>query len=215
VALDVAELLTQIRTILDEVEEMRERAAYDDLSGGPITDDERVALATRCLAAIVRLAPDGSEYVTEARAVQGHDGYRVLRYAGILRALEADVEAGFTRRIEELVHAEVFEDFLEMATELHAKGYHPAAAVVAGSVLEEHLRKLAQRAALSPVPRSVEDLGVALRKAGVVTEPERKIVQGWYGQRTEGAHGRPNNVIPEEVGRMIPGVREFMVRHPA
>jgi hypothetical protein len=130
-------------------------------------------------------------------------------------ALSADLEAGYTRRLEELVHAEVFEDFLDMATEFRDKGYHPAAAVVAGSVLEEHLRKLAAKEGLSPVPHSVEDLGVALRKHGTLTEPERKIMQGWYGQRTEGAHGRPENVIPEEVGRMIPGIREFMVRHPA
>lgn len=37
---------------------------------------------------------------------------------GVLVALRRDVEAGYTRTLQELVHADVFAHFLEMADEL-------------------------------------------------------------------------------------------------
>ena len=107
-----------------------------------------------------------------------------------------------------------------MASELDAKGFHAPAAVLAGSVLEEHLRKLADKSHIDVLtangrPRSVDSLGIELVKAGAITEARRKILAGWYGQRTEAAHGRPENVVPEEIPRMIEGIRDFVDSHAA
>jgi hypothetical protein len=150
----------------------------------------------------------------------GYDKYKVAPLVEVLRALREDVAKGYTRSVEEIVHGEVFEDFLEMAAELHSNGYHAAAAVIAGSVLEDHLRKLATKEGVAVVATNgkalgVEALGQDLVKAKVFAEPQRKVIAAWYGQRTEGAHGRPENVIADEVGRMIPGIRDFIVRYPA
>lgn len=57
--------------------------------------------------------------------------------------MREDYEAGYMRTVEELIHADLFADFLERTDELVSKGYKDPAAVLAGSVLEEHLRKLA------------------------------------------------------------------------
>jgi hypothetical protein len=184
------------------------------------SDVEAREMRTRLLAAIDRLTPAGARYRRDADGLEGHDGYVVAQLAGVLRGLRADVAAGYMASVEELVHAAVFDDFLEMAAELASKGFHSPAAVLAGSVLEEHLRKLAAKHGIAIVdgkgrPRSVEVLGVDLVKTSTLSEPERKIVQAWYGQRTEAAHGRHENVISDQVGSMIPGIREFMIRHPA
>ena len=42
------------------------------------------------------------------------------------------------------MHAELFADFLEMADYLLSEGYKDPAAVLGGSMLEEHLRQLRQ-----------------------------------------------------------------------
>lgn len=42
----------------------------------------------------------------------------------------------------------MFSDFIGMAQELQASGYNDAPAVIAGSVLEDHLRKLATNGGL-------------------------------------------------------------------
>jgi hypothetical protein len=68
---------------------------------------------------------------------------------------------------------------------------------------------------LRTLPKSVEALGVGLVKSGTISEPRRKIIAGWYGQRTEGAHGHFDKVVAAEVPRMIEGIRDFIVEHPA
>ncbi len=94
------------------------------------------------------------------------------------------------------------------------------AAVLAGAVLEEHIRKLATANDV-PVrksngdPIAFEHVGHELVKAEVIRETERKLMAGWYAQRTEGAHGRFDNVNADDVPRIIESIRDFMLRHPA
>jgi len=80
------------------------------------------------------------DFVKKSYAVT-HPG-RLKPLAATLRALRADYVDGYMQSIVELIHAEVFADFLEMADHLVGQGYKDPAAVLAGSVLEEHLRKL-------------------------------------------------------------------------
>jgi len=92
--------------------------------------------------------------------------------------------------------------------------------VLAGSVLEEHLRKLASRAEVDILdakskPKSVEALGVELRKAEIFAEVQRKTLSAWYSQRNEAAHGRSDTLVDVEVERMIDGLRSFIARFPA
>lgn len=122
--------------------------------------------------------------------------------------------------VEEIVHADLFDDFLDMANELLSKGFIGPAAVLSGTVLEEQLRKLAKKHDVSTVDekgraKSVDALGVELRKSDAITEVQRKSVTAWYAQRTEGAHGRPENLDVGEVERMIDGIRDFVARYPA
>lgn len=184
-------------------------------------DSRRVS--TRARAAIQRYAPPGSPYEGEAIKVaegEGGDQWQAEQLTAIVHALRDDYAAGGLLAIEEIVHADLFDDFLDMAVELLSKRFVGPSAVLAGTVLEEHLRKLAARHEIEIVddrgrPKSADTLGVELRKAGVVTEVQRKSVVAWYAQRTEGAHGRPQNLNDSEVERMIDGVRDFVSRHPA
>jgi hypothetical protein len=176
-------------------------------------------LHTRCLSAIDRFAPPGSVYQKQAEEMRAPPSW-VTDLAQMLEALRDDYATGGMRSVAELVHASLFDDLLEMASELQLKGFHAPAAVLAGSVLEEHLRKLAAKHGISVRdarnrPKSVEALGVELVKAQIISEPRRKIIGGWYGQRTEGAHGRVENVVPDEVPRMIEGIRDFVANYPA
>lgn len=217
--MQVKQITTQIDTLLQELDRALRASPHEDLSGG-LPDHELSEIKTRFKAAIERLAPKGSAYITEAREQEGWDGRLIIRYGGILRALKRDYESGYIQTVEELIHGAVFDDFLEMAMELLTKGYKDPAAVIAGTVLEEHIRKLANRNGISLIdakgrPNKFEFLSTELVKVQQISEPQRKILAGWYGQRNEAAHGRYENVIEGEVGRMIEGIRDFMVRFPA
>jgi hypothetical protein len=214
------QVIDQINTLLKEVERARRASPHSDLSGG-LPDDEMRQVHTRLRAVIDRLSAPGSRYAKEADAIAGERnlvGYAILDFGGILQAMKADFEAGYVQTFEELVHSAVFEDFLEMASELLTKGYKDPAAVIAGSVLEEHVRSLAGRSGLNlnvgKRPKSVDELLIELVKAGRFSESQRKISAGWYGLRNEAAHGKYANVVAGDVGRMIDGIRDFMLRYP-
>lgn len=144
--------------------------------------------------------------------------------AEVLNALRADIEQGYLTTVEREAREEVFDDFLAMASEINSRMHPAPAAVLAGAVLEEHMRQLAMvnnvdasKPDGDPLP--FEQLGHGLVKAEVIREPERKQAAGWYALRTDGAHGRfeifkaPD--VNRDVTRAIEGVRDFMLRHPA
>src|SRR6266404_128743 len=108
-------------------------------------------ITTLSCAAIKRLAPPGSAYLEQMESVlrntvksisRSKDEEVEFRLRGILSALRADYDAGRLQSFEELIHANLFSDFLEMAEYFLQEGYKDPAAVIAGGVLEEHLRKL-------------------------------------------------------------------------
>jgi hypothetical protein len=190
---------------------------------GYMHDYDARRVATRARAAIKRYAPPGSPYEADAADVvelDHSDLWKAEQLTAIVHALRDDYAIGGLAAVEEIVHADLFDDFLGMADELLSKGFIGPASVLGGSVLEEQLRKLGGKHDVGLTdakgrPKSVEVLSVDLRKAGVMTEVQRKSVTAWYAQRTEGAHGRPENLDDGEVERMIDGVRDFVARHPA
>ncbi len=156
---------------------------------------------------------------TSTSILGGDPGASVPRLAGIIRALRDDYEAGYMRSIEELIRADVFADFLEMADELHAKNYKDSAAVIAGSVLEEHLRKLAVANGVAietgGKPMKADTINGDLVKAAVYNKLVQKQVTAWLGIRNSAAHGKYEEYDHAQVEGLIRDVRDFMVRHPA
>jgi hypothetical protein len=201
----------QLLAVLDAYRESENPNGYLD-------DDSARTVAVRARSAIERLAPPRSAYVKEVEDVvgAGAPAWVAEHLCAIVRALLDDFRRGALASVQELVHADLFDDFIEMALELRRKGFTGPAAVVVGSVLEEHLRKLSDKHGIPRADgKSVELLGVDLRKAEVISEIQRKGITAWYAQRTEAAHGRAEALVPTEVDRMIDGVRDFVARHPA
>lgn len=103
------------------------------------------ALRYRLHAAIRRHAPRGSPLPEEADRVSTHTPtkahYELMQLASALRADFAD---GYLRSIEGQIQQEVFDDFLDMASHICRAIHFGPATVLAGCVLEEHARKLAE-----------------------------------------------------------------------
>jgi len=124
-----------------------------------------------------------------------------------------------------MVHAEVFDDFLEMADYFmsEGRGYKDAAAVIAGGVLEGHLRKLAQkhniatenRTPKGPKSKKADTLNANLASDGVYNKIQQKIITGWLGIRNDAAHANYDEYTNDQVASLIGDVREFISRFPA
>jgi hypothetical protein len=184
---------------------------------------ERRALVSSWASAIEGLSGPNPVYRDIAQEAINKTGVAspptVIQVFGALAALRADYKDGYLRGVEELVHADVFADFLEMADELLKKGYKDAAAVIVGSVLEEHIRKLADRNGVATtvdgIPKKADTLNADLVKKTVYNKLEQKNVTAWLGLRNDAAHGHYDNYDQQQVGLMLQQVQAFLTRNPA
>jgi len=182
-------------------------------------------ITTLSCAAIKRLAPPGSAYLEQMEAVlrdtqksisRSRDEEVEFRLRGILSALRGDYEAGRLQSFEELIHADLFSDFLEMAEYFMDEGYKDPAAVIAGGVLEEHLRKLCGKYGVTIPPKpKLDTMNADLAKANAYHKNEQKQVTAWAGLRNDAAHGNYANYGHAEVKLMVAGIRDFISRNPA
>ncbi|HEX8637541.1 MAG TPA: hypothetical protein VF692_05730 [Pyrinomonadaceae bacterium] len=130
--------------------------------------------------------------------------------SGILVAAKDDYENGYLFNIRSLIEAEVFVDFLEQSEYLLIQGYFTAAAVIAGSVLEDGLRKLCVKngVTLSAKPK-LDTMNADLAKAGVYNLLKQKQIMALADLRNKAAHGQ-GGFTKEDVESMIKDVRRFM-----
>ena len=139
---------------------------------------------------------------------------------GILSAAREDLTDGWLTTTRGLISAEIFSDFLEMAEYLSGEGYKDPAAVMAGSVLEEHLRQLCQKHGIatttkkqgSPLPRKADALNAELAKKNVYNKLDQKNITAWLDLRNKAAHGKYQEYSSEQVSLMLQSVADFMVR---
>jgi hypothetical protein len=215
-------VIDQIDAVLQRCTDIKHKSRYsDDLSDLPEEASEAVALL---FAAIGRLSPPGSSYVTNAsqheRWVGKNVGVAVAPLLGILRALRADIASGYLQSVAELIRADIFADFIEMADYLLQQSYKDPSAVVVGSVLEEHLRKLCQKNSLltvlgSGAPKKADSLNSELAAAGIYSKLDQKNVTAWLDLRNKAAHGNYSEYTKEQVAIMLQGIRDFLVRYSA
>ena len=215
------EILKQIDEQLKFYQNARERSKYNDLSD--LSSVEKNTILTRLAATIDRLTPDGSRYKTNAHAALVKFGetssYNVPVLVGILQALRADYDAGYLASVEELIHANIFADFLEMAKYLLAEGYKDPAAVIVGGVLEEHLRKLCDKHGIATTssgkPKKADTLNAELSSAGIISKLDQKNITAWLDLRNKSAHGNYSEYTQQQVELLHQSVQDFLTRVPA
>lgn len=183
-------------------------------------------LVTSAIAAIDRIAGRSSAYARSADDCMATGAFysrRVHALMGVVEALKTDIEAGYLATLRELVHAELFADFLDMASHLLDEGYKDAAAVIGGSSLESHLRLLCVKnnipvtttSASSPRPKKADALNSELAEASVYSKLDQKSVTSWLDLRNKAAHGHYSDYSKEQVALFLQGIQDFMVRNQA
>ena len=139
---------------------------------------------------------------------------------GMLRAARDEIAAGWLSSLAQLVTADIFADFLEMAEHLLSENYKDPAAVVIGSVLEEHLRRLAAIRGISTtiekdgrtLQKKADTLNSELAKAGVYGKLDQKNVTAWLDLRNSAAHGHYTDYTTDQVKLLLQSVADFTGR---
>lgn len=212
----------ELQLIVQAYEDALKRSRHDDASD-VLSVSQVSGLITRCVAAIDRAAGRNSKYservASDISQKQDHDWNRLARAVGTVEALLHDLRKGFIQSIEELLHGDVFSDFLEMAQHLVGSGYKDAGAVIAGSTLEAHLRQLASKFEVSlendGKPKKADALNAELVKECAYSKLDQKSVTAWLGLRNSAAHGDYAGYDKAQVSLMVQSIRDFITRNPA
>lgn len=142
----------------------------------------------------------------------------------LISVVKEEIDKDWIGSTKGLLAGEVFDDFLDRAQHLLDERYKDAAAVIAGSSLEAHLKRLCGKHGVDTTftdakgtvkPKQADTINADLVKTNAYDKNEQKQVTAWLGIRNEAAHGNGQNVKDEVVKDLITGVRQFIARYPA
>ncbi|MER6484350.1 hypothetical protein ABT264_12520 [Streptomyces virginiae] len=214
----IEDMVQQLDILIAKSDELMESHGWDRA-----TDDayrEARILANRLEAAVARLTMDGSVYTRQLRSITDTTAKGRLRHNhAVAHSLRDDLNAGWVETVVELVHADTYGDYLEMAEALLAKGYKDAAAVITGTSLEVHVRALCAKngvtTAVAGKPKKADTMNADLKKAGAYDGLQQKQVTAWLDLRNKAAHGNYSDYDGSQVQLFLEGVRAFMMKYLA
>ncbi len=171
---------------------------------------------TSCLSFFTKVFSAENEYYENLKGhYQKYPTYSDVKQAfGVLKAAKDDYESGALFELRSLLEAEIFDDFLEQAEHLLGSGYFQAAAVLGGCVLEDALRKICQKKALSlPSKPKLDSMNSELAKAGVYNKLTQKKITALADIRNSAAHGNRSNFNKQDVEDMLKSIRDFVEKN--
>lgn len=165
--------------------------------------------------------PNFGHQIDDIRSLEAtvKDGNALI---GAIKAFKADYEAGVLDSLTDVIEADVISDYMGQAEQLLGEGVagqydHVPAAVLAGAVLEDSLRRLCQRQTppidtLKPNgdKKTLDPLITDLQKANAFNKAKGDQLKSWAKIRNYAAHGEFAEFNRAEVEAMISGVKNFI-----
>jgi RiboL-PSP-HEPN len=209
----------QTMSLLADMEE------WDDVTVLDIENDqsesillqEKTQILSECEFLIQRICGNGYWYESFLEKIS------IYEKIGLLKSLFEEIK---TKRYNfvEITRAEIFSDYLSMADSLLNDGYKDASAVIIGSTLEEHLRKLAVKNGISidsvnakgqTIRKKASALNSDLQSSKIYGMLDFKNIIAWLDLRNSAAHGNYSNYTKNQVKLMLDGVQNFISHNPA
>ena len=215
----------QFNELITSGNDLIKKAKYSDLSDIP--NNVRQRFVSRSAALIKRVCPNGSSYYSDIERVINtidRTSEQFTKSLGIIEALFEDVKNDQLLTYEELIHGDIFSDYLEMAEYLVNSDYKDPAAVIAGSTLESHLKKLCKKNDIDIIEIDAsgkqkqikaDRLNNELAKKSVYSILDQKSITSWLDLRNKAAHGNYSEYSIEQVRIMITSIRDFVSRYTA
>ena len=133
----------------------------------------------------------------------------VKKIFGLLNSAFNEWKEGFLERIEFIIAAETFDDFLDHSEDYHKSNKKVEASVLASAVLEDTLKKIALKNSVSQ-NQSLEPLIDELTSNNVFTPVKAKKFKSYVGIRNSALHARWDEFDIKDVGYLIKGIKELI-----
>jgi len=140
--------------------------------------------------------------------------YEANRGVAVLRSAKEDIEGGYLQKVESLVSAEVFSDFLEMARHLLDNDYKDPAASLIGAVLEDSLRRICRNDNITVKPDdNISSLNKKLADKDVYNRLRQREIEVWNKLRDYADHGYFGEYKADDVKNMLAEVGNFLTNY--
>ena len=161
------------------------------------------------------IAGEQNTYCTKVKGIgdiaYSRDFYSVWN---LLIQFENSFRLDLLGEVENLVRAEIFTDFLEMAQHLLETGYKDPAAVLVSTVLENGLRRIARKHDIVVKDNdNIGSLNTKLGDAKAYSQLDRSQIQAWKKLRDSATHGKYDEYTKPKVEAMLEFVRRFLAEH--
>lgn len=134
----------------------------------------------------------------------------VQKMYGLLESAHDEWQRGFLRKIEYIVVAEAFDDFLDHASAYHKGNKKIESSVLASAVLEDTIKRIAGKNGVETKGKTLDPLIDDLVKADVFTPVKAKRAKGLAGVRNHALHAEWDDFDIRDVGELISGVRDLI-----
>lgn len=194
---------------------------------GTLSEQDAIRIITRSQNLVHKVAEKDSSYAKEIDIVASEcwsTSYKAEVMIGILLGIRDELTIGDLISAPELIRGELFENFLEMVEYLANEGYKDAAAVITGSSLEAHLRRLAQKhgieikiveSGIKTRYKKAETINQDLYKAKIYSPFDQKQITAWLDLRNSAAHGNYTNYGNNQVLQFIEWAKDFISKNRA
>lgn len=218
--------IKQAQEIINEYNLTKSRAKYVDLSD--LSEELLTRLITKSKSFVVRVVGEKSEYYKDIISALNQRnlglGTNLSYVIGSIIALKEDLDNDYLKSYSELLHSEIFSDYIEISRHLLENGYKDSSAVIIGSTLESHLRKLCSKYNVEIELdkgngkisyKNSERMNTDLTKEEAYSLANQKQITAWLAIRNNSAHGKYDDYTESEVKLMIMGVENFILSNPA
>jgi len=138
----------------------------------------------------------------------------------VLISIKDEIESGWLDELKDLVSADIFSDFLEMGKYFLDEKYKDAAAVIIGSVLEKHLKNVAERNQIElfiekdgkSMPKKISLINDELYKKSIYNQIVHKSIIHIFSIRNEAAHGNYEKYELNDVENMYNSVNQILIQ---
>ena len=218
------EVLTQLDTLIETGQRLINSFQHEyPTYQSNVSEAELRAFVASALAAIERIAGEDSQYyknIPQERvllplAFENYNLSFIPTVAGVLVALRGAVEQGLLQSLESRLRANIHDDFLEQASELLDAGYHVAAMVLLGGVIEDHLQKLVQIQGLTLSKQGSISKYNDLLRDNAYDQPKWRHIQSIGDLRNKAAHGQGSTIKADDVKAAHTFVQKFIADYPA
>jgi hypothetical protein len=184
------------------------------IPGGVLYDDMELSeWITSCLTLVSSIFGEHSIVFQQLREYAQNKTVdrRFASCWGVIKSAKSSYENGYTRKLESIVKAEVYDDVLDQAQGLLDNQFKDPACVLARVALENALKDLCSRYIISF--GKLDSMNAELVKAGAYNKTQQKFVTAWAGRGNDAAHGDWAAYNDVDVQEMIIGVRQFIANH--